>query len=180
MPRNRLLRCARNDDEIPNPATAVIPRAGGVSSTPRLIRSITAASGILDRPVKPDDDSECASAFSRRIAPEACWKLLIPRKREGAGNAGCLLHPRSRVQNGLEYAHEHTGTAGALRHSLRKEVNGRGKPSQINGVSTSCSILCHKPMQLRASQEILTHVKRCGEFSCPSLVTRRWPLLPAK
>ena len=46
-------------------------------------------------------------------------RILRPSKTEGAGNAGCLLHPRSRVQNGLEYAHEHTGTAGALRHSLR-------------------------------------------------------------
>src|SRR5437764_15276882 len=43
---------------------------------------------------------------------------LFPQT-EGAGNAGCLLHPRSRVQCVEECAHEHTGTAGALRHSLR-------------------------------------------------------------
>ena len=35
-------------------------------------------------------------AFSRRGAPEACQNL-VPRE-EGAGNAGCTLHPRSRVQ----------------------------------------------------------------------------------
>jgi hypothetical protein len=45
--------------------------------------------------------------------------LASPSIREGAGNAGCLLHPRSRVQCGVRCAHEHTGTAGALRHSLR-------------------------------------------------------------
>ena len=43
---------------------------------------------------------------------------LVPQT-EGAGNAGCLLHPRSRVQCVEECAHEHTGTAGARRHSLR-------------------------------------------------------------
>ena len=63
--------------------------------------------------------------------------------------------PGARCTRGLvcnmrkKNAHEHTGTVGTLRHSLRKEVNGRGKPSQINGVSTLCSILCHKSMQLR-------------------------------
>ena len=29
----------------------------------------------------------------------------VPRKSEGAGNAGCRLHPRSRVQDALENAH---------------------------------------------------------------------------
>jgi hypothetical protein len=40
-------------------------------------------------------------------------------RREGAGNAGCTLHPRSRVQWVEGSAHEHTGSAEALRHSLR-------------------------------------------------------------
>jgi hypothetical protein len=35
------------------------------------------------------------------------------RKREGAGNAGCTLHPRSRAQWRVECAHEHTGSAEA-------------------------------------------------------------------
>ena len=39
--------------------------------------------------------------------------------KEGAGNAGCALHPRSRVQWVEGNAHEHTGSAEALRHSLR-------------------------------------------------------------
>ena len=55
-----------------------MPREGGVSSTPRTLDSITNASGILDRPPqcaiahKADDDTECASAFSRRSSPEVC------------------------------------------------------------------------------------------------------------
>ena len=46
-------------------------------------------------------------------------EIIRLRKREGAGNAGCALHPRSRVQRCGKNAHEHTGTAGAARHSLR-------------------------------------------------------------
>jgi hypothetical protein len=37
--------------------SAVMLRACGASSTPRLLGSSTSVSGILDRPVKPDDDS---------------------------------------------------------------------------------------------------------------------------
>jgi hypothetical protein len=44
--------------------------------------------------------------------------LAVP-EREGAGNAGCTLHPRSRVQWVEGNAHEHTGSAEAIRHSLR-------------------------------------------------------------
>jgi hypothetical protein len=52
--------------------------------------------------------------------------------REGAGKTGCALHPRSHVQWGNEKcAHEHTGSAEALRPSLR------------NGLTTyTCSPWC--------------------------------------
>src|SRR4051794_8173452 len=56
------------------------------------------------------------SAISRHDLPEL-WPWFSPR--EGAGNAGCALHPRSRVQWVEGGAHEHTGSAEALRHSLR-------------------------------------------------------------
>ena len=50
-----------------------------------------------------------------------CPRLGVgsPPKKEGAGNAGCTLHPRSRVQWVEGSAHEHTGSAEAIRHSLR-------------------------------------------------------------
>ena len=54
---------------------------------------------------------------SRGMSCPSC-RLGSPR-REGAGNAGCALHPRSRVQWVEGNAHEHTGSAEALRHSLR-------------------------------------------------------------
>jgi hypothetical protein len=61
-------------------------------------------------------DTDTASR-SRGIICPSC-RLGSPRK-EGAGNAGCALHPRSRVQWVDGSAHEHTGSAEALRHSLR-------------------------------------------------------------
>jgi hypothetical protein len=45
-----LFRFARNDVDIAAQRKPVIPRAGGVSSTPRPFGSITTVSGILDRP----------------------------------------------------------------------------------------------------------------------------------
>jgi hypothetical protein len=43
-------------------------------------------------------------AIPRRDAPESC-KNPFAQKEEGAGNAGCALHPRSRVQVAQENAH---------------------------------------------------------------------------
>src|ERR1700675_3896774 len=43
-------------------------------------------------------------AFSRRDAPGVLLETL-PSKSEGAGKAGCALHPRSRVQCASRNAH---------------------------------------------------------------------------
>src|SRR5437870_6424099 len=59
------------------------------------------------------------SAFSRRIAPESFHQPCRPHQ-EGAGNAGRRLAPAvSCAMCTDKCAHEHTGTAGAARHSLR-------------------------------------------------------------
>jgi hypothetical protein len=47
----------------------------------------------------------CAFAFSRRDAPELCVDCHPLKQQEGAGKAGCALHPRSRVQNAQEKTH---------------------------------------------------------------------------
>src|SRR5262245_65666995 len=53
---------------------------------------------------------------SARGLPEA----FRPLQREGAGKTGCAPHPRSRVRLcAKRHAHEHTGSAGASRPSLR-------------------------------------------------------------
>jgi hypothetical protein len=51
----------------------------------------------------PRNDARHTSAFSPRDAPEWC-KNCSPKTMEGAGNAGCALHPQSHVQN--KKAHE--------------------------------------------------------------------------
>jgi hypothetical protein len=93
-----------------------------VSSSLRLIGSISAASGILGHPPSRVTTPECVSAFSRRRPPEFFHPLLSPpSKTEGAGNAGCTLHPRSRVQCVHRNAHtsiqvqsEHSGIPCAM------------------------------------------------------------------
>ncbi len=62
-------------------------------------RSVTNVCGILDRPVKPGDDStethlRIPAARSARVV-----RIFSPPKSEGAGKTGCALHPRSRVPN---------------------------------------------------------------------------------
>ena len=63
-------------------------------------------------------NSRCASAFSRRhvarVLRECC-----PSKEEGAGNAGCALHPRSRVQKRKRKRTRAYRAAENIRHSLR-------------------------------------------------------------
>src|SRR5258708_6959075 len=55
----------------------------------------------------PRNDGKSKHSFplSRRDAPEVCKSFSHLSKREGAGNAGCALHPRSRVQCAQEDAH---------------------------------------------------------------------------
>jgi hypothetical protein len=57
------------------------------------------------RSIGPANSSHL-SAIPRRDAPELCVNL-VPPKTEGAGKAGCALHPRSRVQ----YVHKNTHTS---------------------------------------------------------------------
>src|SRR5258705_10551595 len=89
----------------------------------KILRIETVFSGKLNGPPNPGltvtsaRRAEYGSAISRHDLPEL-WPLVLP-EREGAGNAGCALHPRSRVQWVEGNAHEHTGSAEAIRHSLR-------------------------------------------------------------
>jgi glyoxalase family protein len=46
----------------------------------------------------PRNDGSYSFAFSRRVAPEVCWISFALDRKEGAGNAGCALHPRSHAQ----------------------------------------------------------------------------------
>ncbi len=47
-------------------------------------------------------------AISRRIAPKLCLKISSPFLEEGAGNAGCPMHPQPRARWVVKYAHEYS------------------------------------------------------------------------
>jgi len=103
---------AMTEDEVwaGSPDDTVIPREGGESSTPRPLGSITAVSGILDRPVEPGDDSECVvtdtpSRPRGAIRPSFALSLhpLCPRgRREGRV---LTWHPRSAARGGAKKPH---------------------------------------------------------------------------
>src|SRR3954449_13452224 len=73
------------------------------------------------------------AAFPRLEEPEVCWSFRPPENVEGAGKTGCALHPRSRVQSAQQNAHEHTGSAGASRPSLRSGFTAYFVLSAVNG-----------------------------------------------
>jgi hypothetical protein len=82
-----------------------MPRAGGVSSTPQSIVSITNVSGILDHPLEPVIGvaegetrwrvmtTECAIAISRHQSVRVLQLLTAQKRSRAQGNAGCPLHP---------------------------------------------------------------------------------------
>ena len=92
------------------PSTAVMLRVSGASSTPRLVRSMTNASGILDRPVGPTVTVEGAASSPpshtclytpRRAAPESLPHsfALQTEARELRPAGQPHGHHRSRTQN---------------------------------------------------------------------------------
>src|SRR5260370_33725607 len=65
--------------------------------------------------------------------------VIAPSKTEGAGKAGCALHPRSRVLNAhSKNAHEQTGSAENIRPSLRNGFTAYFVLSPVIGLS------CHR------------------------------------
>src|SRR6476646_8019447 len=69
------------------------------------------------------------SAFSRPEMPEACVTFSPSHEVEGAGKAGCLLHPRSRVQDAQGNAHT----------SIQVQAEHSGLPCAVVLRLTSCS-----------------------------------------
>ena len=71
-----------------------------------------------------DDDQACLRIPAARSA-RAMHDTFASRKTEGAGKAGCPLHPQPRVRN-LSEAHErsHHRSTGFTRPSLRNGFNG--------------------------------------------------------
>jgi hypothetical protein len=74
------------------------------------------------------------------MLPEVCMSLSL--KNEGAGNAGCALHPRSRVQNGKTKRTRAYRAAEAIRHSLRN-----GFTAYI-ALSPAIGLVCHRRQRI--------------------------------
>jgi hypothetical protein len=75
---------------------------------------------------------------------------FVPPKTEGAGKAGCALHPRSRVQMcNKKCAHEHTGSAESIRPSLRSGFTAYFVLSPVNG--SFATVACGYYRKLDAS-----------------------------
>jgi len=89
---------------VPHEANLSSPGLTGRSSTPRLIRSITDVSGILDCPLFAGNDSESttrisahASAFSRRKSRPSFASDVAPKTR-GRRECRVLAAPMARLQ----------------------------------------------------------------------------------
>jgi hypothetical protein len=100
--------------------------SGGVSSTPRPLDSITAVSGILDRPPSRTMTAEDVASPNTSDTPPHSRDAFRPgfanRFAPVRGRRECrvLAAPAVSCANSANRcAHEHTGTAGAARHSLR-------------------------------------------------------------
>ena len=128
------------------------------------------------RPVKPGDDP--VNPHSRRDAPEVC--MSRPR-REGAGKAGCTLHPRSRVQLAQKMRTRAYRSSGASRLSLRDGFTAYNELSPVNGL---CCRRCGCSHQLDTSVAVPGYdCRRVSRASVaagpphPAFVTCATPLL---
>jgi hypothetical protein len=118
------LRCWRT----PSGTSSRHFRASRIDRTPRLelfpFRS-RKCGDQKDLIFKPREHVRPRSRGARRpsfasISPSPSKRRAQCYPRRGAGKAGCALHPRSRVQRATKRnAHEHTGSAEAIRLSLR-------------------------------------------------------------
>jgi hypothetical protein len=75
-----------------------------------------------------------AFSISRRVSPELCYLVVPLCEKEGAGNAGCALHPRSRVQKLHIWRTRAYRAAGTLRHPLRNGFTAYFVLSPVNGL----------------------------------------------
>src|ERR1700676_3910748 len=90
--------------------------------------------------IRISNSASLVNTASRSRGPQAprFARNFLALRSEGAGNTGCALHPRSRVQKCTKKAHEHTGSAEAIRHSLRNGFTAYFVLSPATG------LFCHR------------------------------------
>ena len=90
----------------------------------------------------PDAPSRSRGAIRPRFA-----RKFHALKSKGAGNAGCALHPRSRVQEGKKRTRAYRA-AEAIRHSLRSGFTAYIALSPAIGLfdTVACEYGCQSPV----------------------------------
>ena len=126
-----------------------MPREGGASSTPRLLDSITAVSGILDRSASWAIDDEYSFAYLAALIARGLLINFPPSLMRGRRED--RVHAAPAVSCAIcaqKNAHEHTGTGGASRPSLRSGFTAYFVLFPVNGFLAT--VAPEKP----ASQEL--------------------------
>src|SRR6266704_289360 len=99
---------------------------------------------------------EIVSRSRGTLRPRFAGNFRDLSKSEGAGNAGCALHPRSRVQNCRKLRTRAYRAAEAIRHSLRNGFTAYNVLSPVNGFLATVA-----PEKL-ASQELDASAEASG------------------
>ena len=81
----------------------------------------------------PRNDEEIASPSRGTLRPRFAGYFRDLFKKEGAGNAGCTLHPRSRAQRSGRLRARAYRAAEAIRHSLRNGFTAYNALSPVIG-----------------------------------------------
>jgi hypothetical protein len=81
------------------------PGSTGRSSIPEASALEPRSRGVLDAPPEAGHDRRECGAHPPSRGTNARGLNVVPLQEEGAGNAGCALHPRSRVQDAQRKAH---------------------------------------------------------------------------
>ena len=140
---------------------------------PRIFGSIIGVSGILGRPnirirhcerseaihrvtqrkigLRRRNDEEIASPSRGTLRPRFAGYFRDLFKKEGAGNAGCTLHPRSRAQWSRWLRARAYRAAEAIRHSLRNGFTAYNVISPVIGFLAT--VTCRSLHKLDASAE---------------------------
>jgi hypothetical protein len=106
---------------------------------------VTAA--LTTFPIRISNSTTISDAHPRSRGTRARVLQIDPPQIEGAGKTGCTLHPRSRVQTAHKNAHEHTGSAEAIRPSLR---NGFTAYAVLSPATNSS---CHRRRRINGSSK---------------------------
>jgi hypothetical protein len=127
------------------------------------------------------------SSIPRRDASGFC-KNFRPEKSEGAGNAGCQLHPQPRVRSDKAHELVTTGSDGFTRHSPRNGFTAYFALSSVTTLFDTVACACYRRLDANDWGVRTTRLRRprqhhsssalpASTASRPALMTCATPLL---